>query len=177
MNGRQAAGTGSGQDCHSKETGVMRVLHTFKLYRPAKGGVISVMRDLIESAPAGVESRVLACRTGGPAREVIGRADIRRCFAPLEVMSLPLAPAYPFRQLAMAREADILASHSPFPIAELTTAVAGRWMPPCVVHWHSEVIAQKRTAKILGPVTRRYLDRAAARSEEHTSELQSRENL
>lgn len=140
----------------------MRVLHTFKLYRPAEGGVISVMRDLIEAAPEDVESRVLACRRTGPARETIGRADVRRCLAPFEMMSLPLAPTYPFRHFAMARHCDLVASHSPFPLGELAGVIAGRWMPPYVVHWHSEVIAQRRTAALLGPLTRRYLERAAA---------------
>lgn len=140
----------------------MRVLHTFKLYRPATGGVISVMRDLIESAPPDVSSSVLACRRGGSAQSVVGRADVRRSHAPLEVMSLPLAPMYPFRQFSMARDSDLVASHSPFPLAEITCATVSRWMPPYVVHWHSEVIAQKRVAQLLGPLTRRYLDRAAA---------------
>lgn len=140
----------------------MRVLHTFKLYLPAAGGVISVMRDLIEAAPQDVASQVLACRRSGAAREVIGRADVRRCYAPFEMMSLPLAPTYPLRHFSMARHNDLVASHSPFPIGELACTAADRWMPPYVVHWHSEVIAQRRAAALLGPLTRRYLERAAA---------------
>lgn len=140
----------------------MRVLHTFKLYRPAAGGVISVMRDLVEAAPADVHSRVLACRSDGPARITVGRAEVFRCLAPLEILSLPLAPSYPFRHFSMARDSDVVASHSPYPLGELTCAAAARWLPPYVVHWHSEVIEQQRMAKLLGPLTRRYLDGAAA---------------
>lgn len=140
----------------------MRVLHAFKLYRPAEGGVISVMRDLVESAPAGTRSRVLATRRDGPARITVGRASVRRCLAPLELMSLPLAPSYPFRLVSMAREADLVAVHSPFPLAEFPCTLAASHIPPFVVHWHSEVIAQKRAARALGPLTQSFLARAAA---------------
>lgn len=140
----------------------MRVLHAFKLYRPAEGGVISVMRDLIESAPEGVQSDVVACRDSGPAKMTVGRATVYRSRSLFELMSLPVAPAYPFSLLHRAQQCDVVACHSPFPLGELPCALFSKRLPPYVVHWHSEVIAQKRTAQLLGPLTRRYLDRAAA---------------
>ena len=134
------------------------VLHAFKLFRPATGGIVTAIDDLVTGAPGGVTSGILYTRRVGDAIHAGSSARLHATLAFGEVLSLPLAPAYLPRLLRTAPRYDLLAVHSPFPIAELAAAFWSKRLPPVVVHWHSDVIAQRRAAAMLSPVTRRFLD-------------------
>jgi rhamnosyl/mannosyltransferase len=86
--------------------------------------------------------------------------SVRRAASLGQVLAMPIAPSLPFWLWYYAPRVDIVNHHYPFPLVDLAMSL---WFPRCtalVVHWHSEIVEQKRTASLLSPLIRRTLDRA-----------------
>lgn len=137
----------------------MKILHAFKVYLPdVEGGIPTVIRQLC----AGLgDSLVLATRRfGHPAALRVDGAKVLRTLSLGDALSMPLAPFYPLWFWLMARRADIVAFHAPFPLIDLTVAL---WFPrrtALVIHWYSEIVAQKKLMPLVGPLIRCTLRRA-----------------
>ena len=58
-----------------------------------------------------------------------------------------------------ARQADLVALHTPFPLGDLGLAITPD--VPLVVHCHADIIRQRRAARLLAPLIRHTLARAA----------------
>ena len=140
----------------------MKILHVFKVYLPdVEGGIPTVIRQLCAGLDERYNPLVLATRRfGHPAALRVDGARVVRTLSLGDAMSMPLAPFYPLRFWLMARRADIVAFHAPFPLIDLAIAL---WFPrrtALVIHWYSEIVAQKRALKLVGPLIRRALRRA-----------------
>ncbi|HET8551274.1 MAG TPA: glycosyltransferase [Gammaproteobacteria bacterium] len=139
----------------------MRVLHVFKLYLPFRGGIISVIEVLTKGLRGQVDACVLvAAERGLGGTEVVDGVPVRRTSSAGQLMALPVAPTLPLWFWSGARRADIVDYHYPFPLADLAISL---WFPAgtaLVVHWHSDIVAQRRTGRLLAPFIRRCLRRA-----------------
>lgn len=123
---------------------------------------MSVMRD-IDSAVFDWDRRILAARgLGEPYRQIIDNVEVIRTLRFGEPLSLPLAPLYPYHYARLARQADLVAVHAPFPLADIAQVTLGSGGTPYVVHWHSDVIRQQRTARLMMPLTERMLADASS---------------
>lgn len=136
-------------------------MHVFKLYLPFRGGIISVIEALARGLRADVHARVLVAAERGIGRqEVVDGVPVRRVSSAGQLMALPMAPTLPFWFWSGARCADIVDYHYPFPLVDLAASL---WFPAdtaLVVHWHSDIVAQRRTGRLLTPFIRRCLRRA-----------------
>lgn len=142
----------------------MRVLHLYKTYLPENfTGIPRVIHTLATTlAPAGVESEVLALSPRpAPAPLSIDGHRVHQARQDLFVastgLSLSVIPA--FRRLA--RAADILHYHFPWPVADALHLAFGRGRP-AVVTYHSDIVRQKRLARLHAPLMHRFLERVDA---------------
>jgi len=137
----------------------LRILHAYKTYLPeTEGGIPAAIRSL--AAMPECESLVLATRPPlAPRRLLVDGVPVERAAAFGEALSLPLAPLFPLALRRAARQADLVALHTPFPLGDLGLLLARG--VPLVVHWHADIIRQRRAARLLSPLIRRTLARAA----------------
>src|SRR5579883_1240321 len=97
------------------------VLHIFKVYYPDLfGGTLSVIRDICAGVKDMFDAAVLVCsKSGGEARIVVDDVPVERVPSFGDLLSLPMAPTYPWRLWRRISQHDLLALHAPFPLAHL----------------------------------------------------------
>ena len=142
----------------------MRVLQLSKFYPPVMGGIESVAWELTEGLNlAGVRTDVLcsnqaarSTREQTPAGYTIQRSG---CWG--QWLSTSFAPVMPAHLARMAAQADLVHVHMPDPMAA-AAVWAVRPRCPLVVHWHSDVIRQRRALMAYEPLQRWLLRRADA---------------
>ncbi|MCP3372092.1 glycosyltransferase [Bradyrhizobium cajani] len=140
------------------------VLHIFKIYYPDLfGGTLTVIRDICASLKDAFAPAVLVCSQSAERREiVVNDVPVERVRSLGNLLSLPVAPTYPWRLWRKIAEHDLLALHAPFPLADLVFAFgfgAGR---PLVVHWHADIVTHAGLRWFIEPLMRRTLRRAKA---------------
>lgn len=140
------------------------VLHIFKIYYPDLfGGTLTVIRDICASLKDTFASAVLTCSQSADRREIIvNDVPVERVRSFGNVMSLPAAPAYPWRLWQRIAEHDLLALHAPFPLADLVFALGFGRIRPLVVHWHADIVTHAGMRWFIEPLMRRTLRRAKA---------------
>lgn len=140
----------------------LRVLHTYKVYLPdVEGGIPSAIHALTVRMTARCQSAILTTRRWGtPKTLVVDGVPVTRALALITLRALPLAPFYPLALLFHSRKADVVALHTPFPLADVLTAFYFPQRCALVVHWHSDVVRQKWLLRLVAPLMRRTLQRA-----------------
>jgi rhamnosyl/mannosyltransferase len=138
------------------------VAHVFKVFIPEiNGGIPEIMRLLAAGLTRRCRSEVLVSRVSGTgSSEIVEGIEVHRAGALGSLWSMPISPAFPFLVWQTARRVDVVDYHAPFPLADLAVSL---WFPKrtaLIVHWHSEIIAQRRLLPVVGPFIRRTLKRA-----------------
>lgn len=157
------------RDAASKADGVpppgaalLKIAHAFKVFIPeVNGGIPEVMRLLAAGLAGRCRSEVLVSRVkGGGGSELVEGIEVHRSSSLRSVWSMPISPGYPMDLWSTARRVDVVDYHAPFPLVDLAVSL---WFPrktALVVHWHSEIVAQRRILPVVGPFIRRALRRA-----------------
>ena len=145
----------------------LKVLHLYKIFLPdIKGGIPTAIRQLAVGMKEGCAPMVLAARGAGTPEWIeIDGIPVRRSLSLATVLSLPIAPLYPFRLWQMARRADVVVHHVPFPLVDLAVAL---WFPRrcgLVVHWHSEIHGASRGQQRILPLLRGFINRTLRRAD------------
>jgi rhamnosyl/mannosyltransferase len=140
----------------------LRVLHAYKVYLPdVEGGVPSAIHALTVKMMERCQSTILATRRWcAPRTVMVDDVPVTRSLALMIVRSLPLAPFYPLALFLRSRMVDVVALHTPFPLADLLTALYFPRRCALIVHWHSDVVRQKWLLRLVAPLMRRTLQRA-----------------
>jgi len=138
------------------------VAHVFKVFIPeVNGGIPEIMRLLAAGLAGRCRSQVLVSRVrGSSTSELIEGIEVHRAAAVKSVWSMPISPSFPFLVWRTARRVDVVDYHAPFPLVDLAVSL---WFPrrtALIVHWHSEIVAQRRLLPVVGPFIRRTLQRA-----------------
>ena len=137
----------------------MRVLHFYKTYYPDSwGGIEQVIRQMcVGTGRLGVHNEVLTLtRDSGPARIEFEGHTVHRMPLDFEIASTGFSFAA-IRQLArLAREADVIHYHFPWPFMDLAHFMA-RIDKPSVVTYHSDIVRQKNLLRVYSPLKRRFL--------------------
>ncbi len=137
----------------------MRVLHFYKTYYPDSwGGIEQVIRQMcVGTGRLGVSNEVLTLtRNGGPETIEIEGHKVHRVPLDFEIASNAFSFAA-IRQLArLAREADVIHYHFPWPFMDLAHFMA-RVRKPSVVTYHSDIVRQKALLRVYTPLKRRFL--------------------
>jgi rhamnosyl/mannosyltransferase len=139
---------------------VGKILHVFKVYIPeVTGGIPEIIRLL--ATQLGWPSEIVVARLRGQGRsDLVDRVPVHRSTTFRYCWSMPLAPFYPLLLWRRMRRADVVDYHFPFPLVDLALAL---WLPrriAVIVHWHSDVVRQKKALPYLGWLFRRTLRRA-----------------
>lgn len=136
----------------------MKVLHFFKTYYPdSYGGVEQVIYQLVEAGRRlGVDGEVLCLTPGEPGEIRVGGHRVHRVKRLLKAASTDLSLAVVPRFKALAREADLIHYHFPWPMADLAH-FAVRPGKPRVLSYHSDIVAQKRLLTFYRPLMNRFL--------------------
>lgn len=137
----------------------MRVLHAYRTYFPdTQGGVEETIRQIcLNTRRCGVESRVL-CLSPGAAPAVLEReeAEVHRVRRHAEVASCTMSLAAPAAMRRLARWADVIHYHFPWPFADmLHFGVAAR--RPAVLTYHSDIVRQRLLEPVYRPLMKRFL--------------------
>ncbi len=137
----------------------LRILHICKVYLPIRGGVQKVV-SAMASLTSQYEHRVLTTgEDGAVKRQTLNGNEVIRCRSYLEIASMPMAPSLLNEARHQAKNSDLIALHYPFPLADLALATVLR-LPPCVVFWHSNIVAQKKLKWLTFPLIYLTLSRA-----------------
>lgn len=140
----------------------MRVLHAYKVYFPdSYGGIPQVIETLTGLSRRGLETLVLVARGLGFGRSFRTEGAAVQAVGSLgTVLSMPIAPTYPFALARRSRQVDVVVCHAPFPLADLGIMLFFPRRTALVVHWHAEVIGRPLLWALLSPLIRRTLKRA-----------------
>lgn len=138
----------------------MNVLHIYKTYRPDNfTGIPRVIDQIAEGlSGCGVHTSVLALSDNPcPDALKIGSHWVHQAKTDFEISStsISLSAFSMFRELA--READILHYHFPWPISDVMHLVYGRGKPS-IVTYHSDVVKQRYIRPIYTPLMHLFLD-------------------
>ena len=137
------------------------IIQVYKEIEPAIGGVARVMEELFQGRPPDFEVTSLSTRRYG-LPPVPGRQGIRhvQCFAPVYIRSLPVSPGLPLAMRRLARQAQCVVLHHPFPLGDMGRLMGLPETTALVVHWHSEIVRQRMLGRALRPLIQGTLRRA-----------------
>ena len=138
------------------------LLQVCKVYFPVKGGVQIVAERLAKQMREQYSSTILTTSESGSGIEKTEFGEVIRCKSYFELFSMPFAPALFRRVFRYVAKADVVLSHSPFPIADIAVLISFFRINKLVVYWHSDVVSQKLFRMLLSPVTHMVLRKADA---------------
>ena len=143
----------------------LRILEVNKAYFPHTGGIETLVRQYSEELGRldGVEVKTLVCRDGrgGTVRERIDGVDLTRAGSFGTYFSCPVSLSFIRLFRKMAKKADVVHIHVPFPLADLALMLSG-FRGRVVVSWHSDIVKQKKLMLFYKPFMRYLLKRADA---------------
>jgi len=137
----------------------MRVLHFYKTYYPDSwGGVEQVIRQMcVGTSALGVHNEVLTLtRNSGPEEIVIEGHTVHRAPLNFELASNSVSLASIGKLAKLAKEADVIHYHFPWPFMDMAHFMA-RVKKPSVVTYHSDIVRQKKLMKFYAPLMHRFL--------------------
>ncbi len=156
----------------------MKILQLGKFFPPDEGGVETASRQMAEGlAGRGHVCDVLCFARRGPYDDAGLPYRVMRTRAPAVVASTPLSWEYVRRLRAVASEYDVIHAHMPNPMAA-AALFATRPDVPVTLHWHSDVIRQKRLLALYRPLERWLIRRSRlviGPTDVHTAASDSRE--
>ena len=140
------------------------MLHIFKIYYPDLfGGTLTVIRDICAALKESFSFSALVCTASGGARTIdVNGVPVERVRSFGDFLSLPIAPAYPWRLWRRMPRHDLCVLHAPFPLADLVLGFGFGRRQPFVVHWHADITTRSALRPFVEPFIRRTLRRASA---------------
>ena len=137
----------------------MKVLHFYKTYLPASvGGIEQVINQLCRGTESmGITSEVLSLSPTKVDKtiEVDGHL-VHRCRSNFEIASTPFSFSAFFRFLKLAKEADVIHYHFPYPFTDILHLIL-RIRKPTLVTYHSDIVKQKKWLKLYRPLMFKFL--------------------
>lgn len=141
----------------------LRILQVNKAYYPHVGGIESLVRQYSEelSQRPDTEVKVLVCHDdrGKSYHENIGGVEIERAGSWGTYFSCPLSFSFIRKFRKMAKNADVVEIHLPFPLGDLALLLSG-FKGRVVIAWHSDIVKQKKLMLFYKPIMKRMLRRA-----------------
>ncbi|MBQ7026817.1 MAG: glycosyltransferase [Ruminococcus sp.] len=144
---------------------MLRILEVNKAYYPHVGGIETLVQQYSEELGQldGVKVKTLVCRDGRgkTVRERINGVDLTRAGSMGTYFSCPLSFSFIAEFRRMAKDADVVHIHLPFPLADAALLLSG-FRGRVVLSWHSDIVKQKKLMTFFRPLINRTLKRADA---------------
>jgi glycosyltransferase involved in cell wall biosynthesis len=139
----------------------IRILHAYKSFYPdVFGGIPYVIDIMSRLAPDKFEQSILVTTRSKRKRMMRGDVFVESVRSWGDVLSLPMAPFYPFMLWLRARNADVVVLHAPYPLADLVLGLFLSRHQKLIVYWHSHIVSQKKMYFLIRPLLLRSLKRA-----------------
>lgn len=142
---------------------ILRILEVNKAYYPHIGGIESLVKQYSEelSDIPDTSVQVLVCRDdkGKGSVEVVDGITVTKSGSWGTYFSCPVSFSFIRNFRRMAREADVIEIHVPFPLADFALLLSG-YKGKVVVAWHSDVVKQKKLLTFYKPFMKYLLKRA-----------------
>lgn len=139
-----------------------RILHIPNFYAPNNGGIEKICQLVVNSLPA-YEHQVLCFNTdSSTTTDFIDGVKVTRIGRFVKVASQSLSLSYYFKLKALIKsfKPDLIHFHAPNP---LVMFFVNRLVPhdcKLIVHWHSDIIEQRRLYRFVKPIEATCLKRA-----------------
>lgn len=138
----------------------MKVVHIGKFYPPHWGGMETALKDMCEVLAPRIELEALVAADGPePVDELVRGVRVSRLGSRGTLFSQPLVRG--LRRRLRGIEADVVHLHEPNPLAMVQFLVSGN-RSPLVIHYHSDIVRQKRLRWLYRPWLEAGLERAQA---------------
>lgn len=141
----------------------LRILQVNKAYYPHVGGIESLVRQYSEELGQieNTEVKVLVCRDdrGKTYAETVNGVDVTRAGSFGTYFSCPVSFSFIRLFRKMAKQADVVEIHVPFPLADIALMLSG-FKGRVVVAWHSDIVKQKKLLMFYKPFMMKMLRRA-----------------
>lgn len=137
----------------------MKILHFYKTYLPETiGGTEQVINQIARgTARLGVDTKVLSLSSSKVDRTVtVDGHMVQRCRSNFELASTPFSFSAFYRFYQLAKEADLIHYHFPYPFTDILHLVL-RIKKPTIVTYHSDIIKQKKLLKLYRPLMNKFL--------------------
>ncbi len=138
----------------------MKVLHFYKTYLPDTiGGTEQVINQIARStACLGVTTEVLSLSPKKVKRTVeVDNHKVHRCRSNFTLASTPVSVSALLRFHQLAKEADLIHYHFPYPFTDILHLVS-RINKPTLLTYHSDIIKQRYILKLYRPIKRLFLN-------------------
>lgn len=143
----------------------LKVLEVNKAYYPHIGGIETLVKQYSEELQTvcGAEVRTLVCRDerGKTVRQKINGVKVTRAGSFGTYFKCPISLSFIRYFRKMARKADVVHMHLPFPLSDAAALLSG-YKGRIVISWHSDVVKQKKLMLVYKPFMRWLLKRADA---------------
>ncbi|MCM1270102.1 MAG: glycosyltransferase [Ruminococcus flavefaciens] len=141
----------------------LKVLEVNKAYYPHIGGIETLVKQYSQELGTicNADVKTLVCRDGRgkTTRETLDGVKLTRAGSLGTYFSCPLSLSFIRLFRKMAREADVVHIHVPFPLADAALLLSG-FKGRVVVSWHSDVVKQKKLMTFYKPFMMKLLKRA-----------------
>jgi glycosyltransferase involved in cell wall biosynthesis len=135
------------------------VLHIGKFYRPHVGGIETHVEALCQGLRKSMDVRVLvASNHRYRENSVIDGIPVSRVHVPITIAGAPICPGMVWH--IRKHRPDIIHLHLPNPTGVLAVLASG-YRGRVVVTWHSDIVRQRRLARLYRPIERVLLNRCA----------------
>lgn len=142
----------------------MRILHLGKFYSPIEGGIESINRFVVESMKGNIQRIISFNNSGMTVEDDVDSVPVIRTSSQGIVASQPLSLKYfsELRRNIRMFHPDVIHFHYPNPLGAFYLLLTIRKENKLIVHWHSDVVAQRFLHRFISPIERRLLKRADA---------------
>lgn len=143
----------------------LRILEVNKAYYPHVGGIETLVRLYSEELGRSYDAdvKVLVCRDdrGKTVRQRINGIEVTRAASLGTFFKCPVSLTFIRLFRKMAKNADVIHIHMPFPLADAAALLSG-FRGRIVLSWHSDIVKQKKLMLIYKPFMKWLLSRADA---------------
>ena len=144
----------------------MKVLHIGKYYAPIEGGIESINRFVVEALKK-YPQRVLSFNNkNNSCEEDIDGVSIVRASSTGILASQPISIKYfwELRRYIRLFDPDVIHFHYPNPLGALYLNLLIGYKRKLIVHWHSDIVAQKNLYRLIKPIEKKILEKDPASS-------------
>ncbi len=139
------------------------MLHAAKWYSPVVGGIETAALDITGAVAGKADVEILVCSENK--KREIGKTEegitVYRAKTPCVKFSMPISLDYVRTFKKMAKKAELIQIHAPFPLSDLALVLSGASKRAKIaVWWHSDVIKQKKLMILYKPLMKMMLKRA-----------------
>jgi glycosyltransferase involved in cell wall biosynthesis len=136
------------------------VIHVGKFYPPHVGGIETHLEALCVELRKALDVRVLVANDHRRDDEaIVNGVVVSRLAIQMTLAGAPICPSMAWK--IRRAPADLVHVHLPNPAGVIATLASGRTRN-VIATWHSDVVRQRRLARVFEPIQRRFLRRCAA---------------